>query len=150
MDLKYGDAGVLIFPWLGFSVPLYKQNAQKKSQEIVDDENSAVIKYKYAGGHCDYIADHAGQGFDIIKKCGINTDAIIQTPNSTKTYKWQATMLGMNKNGLRTCTGAKLQSIKWSDLCLYTCNDSKGVDITMVFFKLKESVNRPIYKVLNI
>ena len=148
MDLKYGDAGLLAIPWLDFSVPLYRQSTKKKGQEIVDDENSAIIKYKYGGGHCDYIADHAAQGFDIIKKCGYLTPAVVQTPNSSKIYRWQATMLGTNSgNGLRACSGAKLQKISWSDLCLYTCNDSTGKNITMVFFKLQDTFRYPLYKV---
>jgi hypothetical protein len=145
---KYGDAGVLILPWQAFSVPLYDGNAVKNSQAIVDMENAAVIKRKWRGGHCDYIADHAGQGFDIIRKCTyINLQAIVQTPKRAQIYNWVATMNGRNTGNLITCTGQSLSSVKWADLCLYTCNDLTGKDITMVFFRLSETINHPIYRV---
>ena len=148
MTIKYGNAGVLILPWQGFAVPLYDGNAVKNSQALVDAENSAVIKRKWRGGHCDYIADHAGQGFDIIRKCTIaNLQAIIQTNTRSQIYNWVATMNGRNTGNLITCTGQSLSSVKWADLCLYTCNDHEGKNITMVFFKLSETINRPIYPV---
>ena len=148
MMCKYGDAGLLVLPWQNFSVPLYDGNAVKNSQALVDAENSAVIKRKWRGGHCDYIADHAGQGFDIIRRCTyVNMQAIVQTPKSSRIYNWVATMLGRNTGNLITCSGQGLAKIKWADLCLYTCNDAAGKNITMVFFKLSETINRPIYPV---
>lgn len=148
MIVRYGDAGALILPWQGFAVPLYDGNAVKNSQALVDAEDSAVIKRRWRGGHCDYIADHAGQGFDIIRKCTIvNLQAIIQTNTRSQIYNWVATMNGRNTGNLITCTGQSLSNVKWADLCLYTCNDAAGKNITMVFFKLSETINRPIYPV---
>lgn len=148
MTIRYGNAGVLILPWQGFAVPLYDGNAVKNSQALVDAEDSAVIKRRWRGGHCDYIADHAGQGFDIIRKCTIaNLQAIIQTNTRSQIYNWVATMNGKNTGNLITCTGQSLSNVKWADLCLYTCNDAAGKNITMVFFKLSEIINRPIYPV---
>lgn len=145
---KYGDAGTLVLPWQDFSVPLYNGKTTKNAQTIVDRENSAEIKRRFGGGHCDYIADHAGQGFDIIRECKFNTPAVIQTPTSTKIYRWTATMNGRNTGkNLIACTGQALTSVKWADLCLYTCNDAGGKNITMVFFKLQEEVKYPLYKV---
>ena len=96
----------------------------------------------------DYIADHAGQGFDIIRRCTYyNLQAIVQTPTRSRIYNWVATMLGRNTGNLISCSGQGLASIKWADLCLYTCNDVGGENITMVFFKLSETINRPIYPV---
>ena len=138
----------MVLPWQNFSMPLYDGNAVKNSQALVDAENSAVIKRKWRGGHCDYIADHAGQGFDIIRKCTIaNLQAIIQTNTRSQIYNWVATMNGKNTGNLITCTGQGLASVKWADLCLYTCNDAAGKNITMVFFKLSETINHPIYPV---
>lgn len=145
----YGDSGVLILPWLDFAVPLYNGKAVKNAQGIVDRENSAEIKRRFGGGHCDYIADHAGQGFDIIKECKHTYPAVVQTPTSSRIYRWEATMLGRNTGkNLIACSGQALTNIKWADLCLYTCNDSTGKDITMVFFKLQEEVKYPIYEMV--
>ena len=146
---NYGNAGVLILPWQGFAVPLYDGNAVKDSQTLVDNENSAVIKRKWRGGHCDYIADHAAQGFDIIRHCTyVNLQAVIQTPTRTQIYNWVATMLGKNTGNLTTCTGQNLEKIKWADLCLYTCNDIEGKNITMVFFKLQEEIDRAVFNII--
>ena len=41
--------------------------ANKNAQSLVDKEDTAVLCKKWKNGHCDYIADHAGQGFDKIK-----------------------------------------------------------------------------------
>ena len=144
----YGDAGVLILPWLDFSVPLYNNKKGQAGQDIVDRENSAIITYKTDGGIVTLIGDHAGQGFDIIKECKNTYPAVIQTPTYSRIYRWAAMMLGTNTGTrLITCSGQDLAYVKWADLCLYTCNDSEGRDITMVFFKLQEQVNYAIYEV---
>ena len=146
-NIVYGDAGVLILPWLDFSVPLYNYKNGQAGQDIVDCENSAIYKKRWRGGRCDYIADHATQGFDIIKKCQYTFPAIVQTPKSSKTYRWAATMLGTNTGTrLIACNGQELANIKWADLCLYTCNDTEGKSITMVFFKMQKQLNYELYK----
>lgn len=146
-NLTYGDAGALILPWQDFCIPIYNGKVVKNSQAIVDRENSAVIKRRFGGGHCDYIADHASQGFTIIRQCTLTTPAVVQTPTSSRIYRWTATMLGRNTGkNLIACTGQPLTKVKWADLCLYTCNDTTGKEITMVFFKLQETVPRELYK----
>ena len=146
--IQYGDAGALILPQQRFTVPLYDGKASKNAQIIVDRENSATIKRRFRGGHCDYIADHAAQGFDIIKDCKLNAIAVVQTPTSSRIYQCNAIMYGRNTGkNLITCTGQALTNVKWADMCLYTCNDTKGVSITMVFFKLLEESKNTIYKV---
>lgn len=146
-NLAYGDAGALILPWQDFCIPLYNGKTTKNTQAIVDMENSAVIKRRFGGGHCDYIADHASQGFSIIRECTYTTPAVVQTPASSRIYRWAATMLGTNTGkNLIACTGQALTSVKWADLCLYTCNDAGGKNITMVFFKQQETVPYELYK----
>lgn len=139
----YGDSGVLILPWLDFAVPLYSEN----TQATVDRENCALIQRRYKRGHADVICDHASQGFDIIKKCGYTYPAVVQTPRTSKIYRWEATMLGRNRKGLWACSGARLEKIKWADLIMYTCNDEIGENISIVFWKLQEEVKYPMYDV---
>ena len=146
---RYGDAGVLILPWQAFAVPLYDGNAVKNSQALVDMEDAAVIKRRFNGGHCDYVCDHAKQGFDIIRRCTyVNLQAIIQTPTRSRIYNWEATMLGKNTGkNLIASSGQALTNVKWADLCLYTCNDTTTKNITMVFFKLQNEFDHEIYRV---
>ena len=143
----YGDAGFLYIPSLNFTVPLYDGTNIAHSQDIVDRENSAVIKHKFKGGHCDYIADHSYQGFNIIKSCSLSTSAVIQTKDWSKIYACVGVLNGTNTGKtLITCYGQKLQNIKWADLCCYCCNGSTGKSIAMVFFKESAKFNREIYK----
>jgi len=145
---SYGDAGVLILPWQDFSVPIYLIKSNESGQDICDLENAAVYKRNYGGGHCDYIGDHQSQGFGIIRELKFTHPAIIQTPTSSRIYRWAATMRGTNTGTkLIACSGQSLSSVKWADLCLYTCNDAEGRDITMVFLKLQETVDYPMYDV---
>ena len=143
----YGDSGFFYIPELDFSIPLYESNKKISGQAIVDRENSGVLSRHFGGGHCDYIADHASQGFDIIKKCKIGTVAVFQTKNKTIQYSCVAIMPGTNiKKNLITCCGQKLTNVNWADLVCYCCNDSAGVSITMVFFKKTVTCNYPLYE----
>lgn len=143
----YGDAGFLYIPDIAISLPLYAGKSGSSGQAIVDRENSAIYKRKFGGGHCDYIADHAAQGFDAIKRCGIGMAAVIQTPGEAKIFQCIGSMTGTNTGrDLITCGGQRLTKIRWADLCCYCCNDNKG-SISMVFFRHTATFNRPIYKV---
>lgn len=132
----FGDAGYFYIPDANLRVPLYDKAKRKNAQDVVDAENSALLCRKFKGGHCDYIADHAHQGFKTIKKCPLGSVAYIVTPTSTQFYTCIAMMNGTNlSNNLKTLTGQKLSNIRWADLCAYCCNDDTGKNISMVFFK---------------
>lgn len=142
-----GDAGFLYIPGVNLKVPLYYKSKTKNSQAVVDEENSALYCQKYKGGHCDYIADHAGQGFDAIKRCTIGMLAFIVTPNSTTYYECVQITKGENrKSSLVTIGGQNVHKIKWANLCCYTCNDSEGKSITMVFFNGSYKVDKQLFK----
>lgn len=136
-NIVYGDAGFFAIPDLKVWLPVYDYKKHKKNQQsYVDKENSGILCRKWRNGHCDYVADHASQGFDKIKKCNLNTMAVIQTPTETQWYYCVAIMPGVNSGtSLTTCTGQELRKVKWADLCAYTCNDATARPITMVFFK---------------
>lgn len=143
-----GEAGLLYIPDVSVSLPLYYKGklSLKKSQAIVDRENSGIYAKNFGGGHCDYIGDHAAQGFDAILKCKLYDPAIVQGDNYSQLYQCVAIMPGTNVgSNLITCCGQKLTKIKWADLCCYTCNDMTGKNITMVFFKKTIRYNYPIY-----
>lgn len=143
----YGDAGVFYIPSVGVKLPIYDKNTQKSAQDIVDAENSGVICHSFNGAHCDYICDHADQGFDAIKSCKIGTAAFVVTDNSSQVYNCVAIMTGENnKTNLVTITGQKFTTIKWADLCAYCCNDASGKSITMVFFKKGDLYNFNMFR----
>lgn len=147
-ETVYGDAGFFYIPDLGVKLPLFERNKNVAGQTIVDRENSAEIFRHFGGSHCDYIADHASQGFNAIKKCTLGMAAVVQTRKDAKIYMCVAIMPGTNiKTNLVTCCGQKLTKVQWADLCCYCCNDSEGKSITMVFFKETAHFKHPIYKV---
>lgn len=131
----YGTAGRFIIQNVDVDIPLYLRT-KGKEQAIVDEANSALLYPRFGGGHCDYICDHAAQGFDRIKRCPLGAVAFILTPTSTQFYTCVALTTGTNTGkNVVTLAGQKLTNIKWADLCAYTCNDDKGVSVSMVFFK---------------
>ena len=132
----FGDAGYFYIPDAGVRVPLYAKGSRKIAQDTVDAEDSALLASGINGGHCAYIADHAAQGFDAIKRCTLGTLAYIVTPNSTRFYICNAVTEGTNlKTDLVTLGNERLSRIQWADLCAYCCNDDKGRSISMVFFR---------------
>lgn len=147
MNNVYGDAGYFCIPNVGLEVPLYNKGKLKSAQSLVDKENSAVLCKKWKNGHCDYVVDHAGQGFDKIKKCTIEMPAFIVTEDSTQYYSCVGILKGINtKQDLITSSGQSLPKIKWADLCAYCCDDMFERNITMVFFKKGVKVDRNIFK----
>lgn len=145
MSTFYGTAGRFIIQDAGISLPLYLKE-KSSGQDIVDRENSALLCKKFRGG-CDYVADHAAQGFDRIRQCKWGTMAMIQTPTGTQIYMCVAMSMGTNTGtDLVTLSGARVSRCQWADLCAYCCNDERGRDITMVFFKKWMKVGHPVIK----
>ena len=141
-----GDAGFLYIPGVNLKVPLYDKSKTKNSQAVVDAKNSAIYCRKFKGGHCDYIVDHASQGFDAIKRCTLGMGAYIVKPDSTTYYECVQITNGVNKKtSLVTIGGQNVHKIKWADLCCYTCNSADGKDIAMVFFKTGYKINKQLF-----
>ena len=146
----YGTAGCLYAPDLNIKVPLYASNAKTTNQQIVDEENSAILMKNFRKGHCDLIADHANQGFNKIKNSHLDTMLCIVTENSTQFYTCVGMLRGQNKKTeLVADGGLKVTKIKFADLCCYCCNDDKGINISMVFFKKTVRYNYSIFDYIN-
>lgn len=149
-DQIYGTAGCLYAPDLNIKVPLYTSNAKTTNQQIVDEENSAILMKNFHKGHCDLIADHANQGFNKIKNSHLDTMLCIVTENSTQFYTCVGMLRGQNKKTeLVADGGLKVTKIKFADLCCYCCNDDKGINISMVFFKKTVRYNYSIFDYIN-
>jgi len=133
-----GNAGHFYIPSVDIDVPLYKYTVDGH-QKVVDAENSAVYCESFNGG-CGYIADHAFQGFDKIKNAKIGCYAYIRTENEIKIYQCVEIAYGRNEiYDIATYGEQYLTKIYWADFCCYTCNDKNGVEITMLFFREKNS-----------
>ena len=130
---KLGTYGRIYFPSL-YSVALYRPTTSEEAQKMVDNKDSAAY-YKY--GNIMVIADHANQGFRIIKSQKVGGFIYIKTLKNGK-YVLEKYVVREKVNGKNT--GAKLltndnrdigKDVNYS-LALYTCNTSDGYSITIL------------------
>lgn len=125
-DTNDGSVGRLSIG--GYSANLYQSN----SQSTVDAYDSAAYM---PWGNIVMIADHASQGFSVIRSCGAGSVGTI-TDNSTITYltcasSYQGTNTG---NGINLADGRYAETVGDGSYMLYTCNDSTGVSVTVTYW----------------
>ena len=98
------------------------------NQPIVDAPNSAVLM-NYLGRQM--IADHAHQGFSVIRSCGAG---------SVGTFCGRTIVCASSYQGTNTGYGIMLDDGRWADevydgtYIMYTCNDASGVSVTVTFW----------------
>ena len=144
---EYGNMGLLWIPKVGVEVPLNTPTKTKTAKEIIDEENNAVYYWRQRGSKWDIIGDHASQGFDAIKNCTLNTYAYIVTPTKSTMYRVIGMSIGHNYGKIITESGHYVTDMKnWADICLYTCNDATGKNISMVFLKKELEVDYDLYE----
>lgn len=136
---KLGTAGRLYFPNM-WSVAIYEVDryVEGDAQKIVDEKDSAA---HYELGNTMIIADHNGQGFDIIK--GVNVGDIIYVKilqeNGTVTlqrYRALEKIQGQNEGyTLKTDDGRIVGVDIDADLVTYTCNGKNPQYVTFVMWE---------------
>ena len=136
-----GTSGRLAMPSVGFSIPLYGASSSNfaQLQKIVDNKNSALLS-EIMGSQ--YIADHAAQGFKVMKNSKAGQYAyIIDTKGVVHTYQFVSKATGQNVgNGIVLTSGSSkgkyADEVNGQDLFMYCCNDSTGKSVTVTFWKL--------------
>lgn len=113
----------------GYSARVYQGGyTNAVNQPIVDAPNSAVLM-NYLGRQM--IADHAHQGFSVIRSCG---------PGSTGSFCGRTIVCASSYQGTNTGNGIMLADGRWADevydgtYIMYTCNDASGVSVTVTFW----------------
>lgn len=102
-------------------------------QSIVDGKSTALFANFMDK---DMIADHAADGLKAMKEC-LSGDKLVITKNGkTTTYK----MTTKYTNAVNTGSGIKVgnkyaDEMNDGDLFAYCCNDSKGVSVSVTFWK---------------
>lgn len=111
------------------------------SQSIVDAPDSAAY---ISWENIVMIADHAAQGFSIIRSLGPGASATI-TDDATITYLTCAsTYQGTNTgNGIDLVDGRYAEQVGDGQYILYTCNDATGVSVTVTYWNVTGSA--PVY-----
>lgn len=131
---KLGTYGRIYFSSL-YSVALYRPTTSEQAQKMVDDKDSAAY-YRY--GKIMIIADHAHQGFTIIKSQKAGDYVYIKSLNEKNEYqisKYIIREVTTGKNtgvALTTDDGRDIGTDVNNDLALYTCNTSDGLKVTIV------------------
>lgn len=134
-DTNDGSVGRLTIG--GYSAELYKSS----SQYTVDAEDSAAY---IPWGNIVMIADHAYQGFRIIRSLGPGAVGTI-TDNSTITYITMASSYqGYNNSakggsGIDLADGRYAEQVTDGQYMLYTCNDSEGYNVTVTYWYVSGS-----------
>lgn len=133
-DQKIGTHGRLYFSSL-YSVALYRPNSNKDPQSIVDNKDSAAY-FKY--GKVMIIADHASQGFEIIKKQNVGDFVYIKKESADNNYILEKYIVREKTIGINTGTNLVTNDnrnvatdINYS-LVLYTCN-TNDYEVTILF-----------------
>lgn len=133
-DKNLGSYGRIYFSSL-YSVALYTPTNAREAQQMVDNVDSAVI-YRY--GNIKIIADHANQGFSIIKSQNVGDYVYIKTLSTDDNYALEKYVVKEKTNGKNT--KSKLITNDNRDigtdvnhsLALYTCNTKDGYNITIL------------------
>ena len=136
-DTNDGSVGRLTIG--GYTAELY----QGSSQYIVDAADSAAY---IPWGNIVMIADHAYQGFSILRSLGAGATGTI-TDNSTITYLTCASSYqGVNTgNGINLADGRYAETVGDGSFMLYTCNDSTGVSVTVTYWYVSGTAAAPVY-----
>jgi len=116
-----------------YSAKLYASS----SQSVVDAENSAAY---IQWGQKVLIADHASQGFRIIRTLGAGATGTITDDAGTTVLTMASSYQGTNTgNGINLSDGSPAENKADGTYILYTCNDSEGVSVTVTYWNGSEA-----------
>ena len=117
-----------------YSIALYEPRTTEEAQYYVDNKDSgSIIKYS----NISFVADHANQGFDIIKKQNIGSYVYIKKVDYMGNividkYVVREKMNGYNtRRQLLTNEGIDVRNTNYP-LALYTCNTADGYHVTIL------------------
>ena len=137
---KYGDVGRVYVPSLNIDCPLYKATKNKTKQDVIDDENSALVVAFH--GAVD-IGDHAGQGFDAIYdvKPG-KTLAFVGDQKKGAIYRCIGSLIAVNNSydedhHYKDLDGKEIDKNFKGKLIMSTCYDDNNLVFLAVFERVR-------------
>lgn len=131
---KIGTHGRIYFSSL-YSIALYQPTTSEEAQKMVDNKDSGAY-YRY--GNIMIVADHAYQGFSIIKSQKVGNYVYIKKKDQDGKIILEKYIIKEKTTGINT--GPNLitddkrdigKDVNY-DLALYTCNSKDGYRITIV------------------
>lgn len=134
---KLGGVGRVYFS-SGFTIALYRPTTTAEAQRYVDNKDSGSY-YQYE--NIKIIADHAYQGFTIIKKQNIGDIVYIKRKDDNGNIVVDQYVVIEKTNGyntgyhLLTVDGRDVGYGQSDEIALYTCNTSDGYSVSIVIIK---------------
>ncbi len=139
-SMEFGDFGLLVLPDVGYTARLFDTTNMTTAdgQKILDKENAAVIDRCPGKEISNSIYDHAGQGFDKMKKCqpGYSIARILYLDGTEDVF----ICTGIDYNGIndghaiRNGEGYNVGLIDSNMMYMVTCNDSTGRSVTISYW----------------
>jgi hypothetical protein len=112
-----------------YTAKLYKSS----SQDVVDAVDSAAY---IPWGSIVMIADHASDGFDVIRDLNAGATGTITDDQETTVLTMVDSYQGSNTgHGIILADGRRAETLTDGDYMLYTCNDSEGVSVTVTYWQ---------------
>ena len=137
-DIPNGAYGVWQIPEMDIVIPLYQGTGSKKTQEIVDRENSASIR-KFGAGRLieDHANSKAGHGVWKIGKVMPDTIGFLVLPDRTEQYICNRVLRAIRYSTCFTCDGVGVYPRSATDILCVCCATADAREVYIAAFKYK-------------
>lgn len=137
-DIPKGAYGVWQIPELDIIIPLYQGSGSKRTQEIVDRENSASIR-KFGVGYLieDHADSKAGHGSWQIGKVTPDMVGFLVLPNKTERYVCNRVLRVKRYTSCFTCDGVGVYPRSATDILCACCANTDATEDYIAAFKYK-------------
>ena len=140
-DIPNGAYGVWQIPELDIVIPLYQGVGAKKTQDIVDKENSASIR-KFGVGRIieDHADSKAGRGLWQIGKVTPDMVGFLVLPNRTEWYACNRVLRAKRYSSCFTCDGVGIYPRSATDILCVCCANIDATEVYIAAFKYKDKM----------
>lgn len=137
-DIPEGAYGVWQIPELDIVIPLYQGAGSKKTQEIVDKENSASIR-KFGVGRVieDHADSKAGKGKWRIGNVTPDMVGFLVLPDRTERYICNRVLRAIRYDTCFTCDGVGVYPRSATDILCVCCAKADATEVYIAAFKYK-------------
>ena len=134
-EIPEGSVGVWKVPSLKTATPLYKKDRGQNGQDIVDAEDSALLKY-YGVGYAllDHAGSETGNGVWHVEEIKVEDVAWWVTEEKIEQYRCYAVVRATQTGSTYTVKGTPVYPLSSTDILCVSCAVKDG-DVFIAFFK---------------
>lgn len=134
-EIPEGSVGVWKVPSLKTATPLYKKDRGQNGQDIVDAEDSALLKY-YGVGYAilDHAGSETGKGIWHVEDIKVEDVAWWITEGGIEQYRCYAVVRATQTGSTYTVKGTPVYPLSSTDILCVSCAVKDG-DVFIAFFK---------------